>query len=129
MVHLTRINRLPLVLNADLIEHIETTPDTVISLINGQKFVVAESADEIIKVNLAARCPPLYLVSFEEEKRILRRLMPIISGLFAKTYETLQFIGSNSKRSLYSCAVISLELGLEANSACQSRRKEQIDEN
>ena len=47
MIHLTRINHVPLVLNADLIEHIETTPDTVISLTNGQKFVVLESADEV----------------------------------------------------------------------------------
>jgi flagellar protein FlbD len=48
MIHLTRINHLPLVLNADLIEHIETTPDTVISLTNGQKFVVRESSEEVI---------------------------------------------------------------------------------
>jgi flagellar protein FlbD len=49
MIHLTRINRVPLVLNADLIEHLEATPDTVISLTNGQKFVVLESADEVIE--------------------------------------------------------------------------------
>ncbi len=49
MIHLTRINRVPLVLNSDLIEHIETTPDTVISLTNGQKFVVLETVDEIIR--------------------------------------------------------------------------------
>ena len=49
MIQLTRINHLPLVLNADLIEHIETTPDTVISLTNGQKFVVLEAADEVVK--------------------------------------------------------------------------------
>ena len=48
MIHLTRLNHVPLVLNADLIEHIETTPDTVISLTNGQKFLVRESAAEII---------------------------------------------------------------------------------
>jgi flagellar protein FlbD len=48
MISLTRINRMPLVLNADLIEHIEVTPDTVISLTNGHKYVVRESADEVI---------------------------------------------------------------------------------
>lgn len=48
MIHLTRINHAPMILNADLIEHIETTPDTVVSLINGQKFVVLESAGEIV---------------------------------------------------------------------------------
>jgi flagellar protein FlbD len=47
VIQLTRINQAPLVLNADLIEHVETTPDTVISLVNGQKFVVLETADEV----------------------------------------------------------------------------------
>ena len=49
MIQVTRINHVPLVLNSDLIEHIETTPDTVISLTNGQKFVVLESAEELIQ--------------------------------------------------------------------------------
>jgi flagellar protein FlbD len=49
MIRLTRINHVPLVLNADLIEHVETTPDTVISMINGQKFVVLESTDDVIR--------------------------------------------------------------------------------
>ena len=49
MIRLTRINQVPLVLNADLIEHMETTPDTVISMTNGQKFVVRESSDEVIR--------------------------------------------------------------------------------
>jgi flagellar protein FlbD len=48
MIRLTRINHVPLVLNSDLIEHIETTPDTVISLTAGQKFMVLESPDEVI---------------------------------------------------------------------------------
>jgi flagellar protein FlbD len=48
MINLTRMNRTPMVLNADLIEHIETTPDTVISLTNGQKYVVLEAAQEIV---------------------------------------------------------------------------------
>lgn len=49
MIRLTRINHVPLVLNSDLIEHVETTPDTVISLINGQKFVVLETTDDVIR--------------------------------------------------------------------------------
>lgn len=49
MIEVTRINRLPLVLNSDLIEHIEATPDTVISLTNGQKLVVLESIQEVVR--------------------------------------------------------------------------------
>lgn len=49
MIQVTRINHLPLVLNSDLIEHLEATPDTVITLTNGQKLVVRESVEEIVK--------------------------------------------------------------------------------
>jgi len=49
MIRLTGINHVPLVLNADLIERLETTPDTVISMINGQKFVVLESTGDVIR--------------------------------------------------------------------------------
>ena len=55
MIHLTRINHVPLVLNADLIEHIESTPDTVITLTNAQKFMVLEPADEVIARVIAFR--------------------------------------------------------------------------
>ena len=49
MIHVTRLNHTPLVLNSDLIEHIEMTPDTVIALTTGQKFMVRETADEVVK--------------------------------------------------------------------------------
>ena len=49
MIQLTRINHMPLVLNSDLIEHIESSPDTIISLTNGQKLVVLETVDEIVQ--------------------------------------------------------------------------------
>ena len=48
MIRLTRINHEPLVLNSDLIEHVETTPDTVISMTTGQKFIVLESPEDVI---------------------------------------------------------------------------------
>jgi flagellar protein FlbD len=49
MIRVTRINHVPLVLNADLIEHVEVTPDTVITMTTGQKFVVLESTDDVIR--------------------------------------------------------------------------------
>ena len=48
MIHVTRLNRVSVVLNSDLIEYIEVTPDTVISLTTGEKLMVLESAEEII---------------------------------------------------------------------------------
>jgi flagellar protein FlbD len=49
MIHVTRLNHRPLVLNADLIESIDVTPDTVISLTTGQKLVVLEPAEEVVR--------------------------------------------------------------------------------
>ncbi|HWB86813.1 MAG TPA: flagellar FlbD family protein [Bryobacteraceae bacterium] len=49
MIQLTRLNRVPLVLNSDLIEHINVTPDTVITLTTGQILRVRESADEVVR--------------------------------------------------------------------------------
>ena len=49
MIRVTRINHTPLLLNSDLIEHVETTPDTVISLTSGQKYVVTETPEELIQ--------------------------------------------------------------------------------
>jgi flagellar protein FlbD len=49
MIRLTRLNHVPLVLNSDLIEHIEATPDTVISLTTGQIIMVLETAEEVVE--------------------------------------------------------------------------------
>lgn len=49
MIHLTRLNRAPVIINADLIEHIDANPDTVISTTNGQKFMVLESSEEVVR--------------------------------------------------------------------------------
>jgi flagellar protein FlbD len=49
MIHLTRLNNRPLVVNADLIKFIENAPDTVITLLTGDKLVVRESVDEVLQ--------------------------------------------------------------------------------
>ncbi len=49
MIRLTRLNRALMVLNSDLIEHIDVTPDTVITLTSGQILRVRETADEVIE--------------------------------------------------------------------------------
>jgi flagellar protein FlbD len=49
MVELTRLNNKKIYINSDLIEFIEQTPDTVITLISGNKIVVAESIEEVVE--------------------------------------------------------------------------------
>jgi flagellar protein FlbD len=48
MIQLTRLNSERFALNADLIERVDVTPDTVLTLIDGTKYLVAEPIDEII---------------------------------------------------------------------------------
>lgn len=47
MIELTKINGVKFTLNADLIEFVEETPDTVISLTTGKKIIVAEDRNEV----------------------------------------------------------------------------------
>ncbi len=55
MIKVTRLNHTSLILNSDLIEHIEITPDTVITMTSGQKFMVLESAQEVVEEVIAFR--------------------------------------------------------------------------
>jgi flagellar protein FlbD len=48
MIRLTRLNHSEIIINADLIEMLEETPDVVLTLTTGRKLAVSESADEII---------------------------------------------------------------------------------
>jgi flagellar protein FlbD len=49
MIHLTRLNNHPLVVNSDLIKFVEQAPDTVITLVSGEKIVVLESAHDVLE--------------------------------------------------------------------------------
>ncbi|WP_375494024.1 flagellar FlbD family protein [uncultured Jatrophihabitans sp.] len=48
MLQLTRLSGPVFALNPDLIERAESTPDTVVTLVNGSKYVIHESLDELI---------------------------------------------------------------------------------
>ena len=49
MIQLTRLNNHPLAVNSDLIKFVEQAPDTVITLVNGEKIVVRESAQDVLE--------------------------------------------------------------------------------
>ena len=48
MIRMTRLNNRPLVVNSELIKFIENAPDTVITLVTGEKIVVLETAEEVM---------------------------------------------------------------------------------
>jgi flagellar protein FlbD len=49
MIRLTRLNNTPITINSDLIKLMENAPDTVITLVTGEKIVVLESSDEVVQ--------------------------------------------------------------------------------
>ena len=49
MIQLTRLNNHPIAVNSDLIKFVEQAPDTVITLVNGEKIVVRENAQDVLE--------------------------------------------------------------------------------
>ena len=55
MIELTRLNGQKLYLNCDLLKYAETSPDTLLTLVTGDKIVVRESCSDVIALALAWR--------------------------------------------------------------------------
>jgi flagellar protein FlbD len=49
MINVTRLNHTHIVLNSDLIEFIENTPDTVITMVGDRKMTVLETAEDVVE--------------------------------------------------------------------------------
>ncbi|CCX88805.1 putative flagellar protein FlbD [Clostridium sp. CAG:590] len=55
MIELTKLNDIKFMVNADIIEMVEETPDTVVTLTTGKKMIVKESRQEIRDLVIAYR--------------------------------------------------------------------------
>ena len=55
MITLTRFSGSVFALNSDLIERVDSTPDTVITLVDGTKYVVTEGLQEVVTAIRAYR--------------------------------------------------------------------------
>jgi flagellar protein FlbD len=63
MIQLTKLNGNSIVLNSDLIKTAEASPDTMLTLINGEKIIVREPCDEVIERVLEYRARLLSVVA------------------------------------------------------------------
>lgn len=63
MIELTRLNGNPMVLNSDLIKIAEASPDTMLTLITGEKLIVREECGEVVERVLAYRARLLAAVA------------------------------------------------------------------
>jgi flagellar protein FlbD len=85
MIELTRLNGSPMVLNSDLIKTAEASPDTMLTLITGEKLIVREDTAEVLERVLAYRSRLLASVakrlpSFGELQRAVSLTSLDISG-------------------------------------------------
>ncbi len=48
MIRLTRLNSQQITVNSDLIKVVESNPDTVITLVSGDKILVSENAEDVV---------------------------------------------------------------------------------
>jgi flagellar protein FlbD len=55
MIELTRLNGHLMVVNSDLIKYAESSPDTMLTLVNGEKIVVLEPCEEVVRRIIAYR--------------------------------------------------------------------------
>jgi len=67
LITLTRLNGSQFVINAEMIETIEATPDTVISLMTKAKYLVRESVDDVIN-GVVTYKRKLYATSFDDDQ-------------------------------------------------------------
>jgi flagellar protein FlbD len=70
MILLTKINKASIAVNADLIQYIEETPDTVLTMTNGEKVVVIESMASIIQKMVHYRRMISGLANTEYERQL-----------------------------------------------------------
>ncbi len=85
MIELTRLNGSPMVLNSDLIKTAEASPDTMLTLITGEKLIVREETAEVVERILAYRARLLAsvakrLASYGELQRAVSLTSLDISG-------------------------------------------------
>ena len=80
MIEVTRLNGSPMIVNSDLIKLAEASPDTMLTLIHGDKLIVRESCEEIVEKVLAYRARLLATVAAHTSKQSdLHRLVGLAS--------------------------------------------------
>jgi flagellar protein FlbD len=96
MIKLTRLNGHPMMINSDLIKTAEASPDTMLTLINGEKLIVREELEEVMERALHYRARLLagvyrYLPACDDLRRIAAISGLDTSASSSSASATLQF--------------------------------------
>lgn len=70
MIQLTRLNGSRFLLNSDLIERVDQTPDTVITLVDGTRYLVSEDLDTVLDEIRCHRAAILAVANHVEVSRL-----------------------------------------------------------
>jgi flagellar protein FlbD len=70
MIQLTRLNGSRFLLNSDLIERVDETPDTVITLVDGTRYLVTEDLDTVLDEIRCHRAAILAVANHVEVSRL-----------------------------------------------------------
>jgi len=70
MIQLTRLNGSRFLLNSDLIERVDQTPDTVITLVDGTRYLVTEDLDTVLDEIRCHRAAILAVANHVEVSRL-----------------------------------------------------------
>ena len=82
MITLARLNGKSFILNADFIETLEATPDTVVTLTNSKKMIVKDSVDEVVRktIEYKQRCHQTFTVVTSTESPRTKDVLNLQSG-------------------------------------------------
>ena len=74
---MTRLHGASVAVNCDLIERVEATPDTVVTLVDGSRYVVRETVAEVVDKVRAYRASVVLLAGHLDHPAAGRRLYPV----------------------------------------------------
>jgi len=81
VIEVTRLNGVPMLVNSDLIKIVEKSPDTMVTLIHGEKLIIRESCEELLERILAYRAMLLVAVADRLDKHHELHTIVALSGL------------------------------------------------
>jgi flagellar protein FlbD len=100
MIELTRLNGNPILLNSDLIKTAEASPDTMLTLINGEKLIVREELGQVLQRVIGYRAALLATIARKLSPDDTLRHVTSLIGIGADMDAAGQSIGrEHSKRS------------------------------
>lgn len=70
MIQLTRLNGNVIVVNSELIKFVEAAPDTMLTLVNGEKLIIREGLDDVMDRVLQYRARLLAHVALQLPERV-----------------------------------------------------------